>query len=222
MEIESWVLNMDMVADLLDPPPARDTTTYHVSDLINEAARVTGRAKYYTDEEPKDWQRNIMALGRITETVLRPTAAWLAEGKGMQLWAPVRPRVLDGVTGSPDGELVDDGPWSQVFPPAHELPRKGIVEFKSRNAGFSDPSKDWRYMCQVQAYCWMANCTVAWMPIMYFPRKLPPDTYTMMSEIQFTPLELADNWTLLLSMKPGLEEKGLGVTVTGLIKEAGG
>jgi hypothetical protein len=198
---------MDMVADLLDPPAPRDHSTHHVSDLINEAARVTGSAKWYPKEEPKDWQANIMALGRIIEPVLR---------------APVKPRVVDGVVGSPDGELVDDGPWSQLFPPPQKLERRGIVEFKSRNAEYSDPTQDWRYMRQCQAYCWMAGCTVVWMPIMYFPRKFPPNTYTMIHEIRYTPLELAENWQLLMSMKPGLEEKGEMVTVTGLVKEAGG
>ena len=185
--ISSTELSMSEAADLVDPPLERDETKDHVSALVNEAVRLTGHGKPY-DGEPTEWGWNIMALGRIVESVVRPIVQREAERRGWQFTSQVVSEV-DGIVGSLDGLLVSPNRT------------EAVVEVKSRHSSPSDPTENWRYMAQVQAYCMMALTTKAWMPILYLPRRGPPNAELHLYVVEFEPWELAENWQMLRNIR---------------------
>jgi len=185
--ISSVELSMSEAADLLDPPVERDDTKHHVSHLVNEAVRIIGNGKAY-DGEPTQWGWNIMALGRIAEAVVRPIVQREADKRGWRFTPQVVSEV-DGIVGSLDGLLVSDAGV------------EAVVEVKSRHSSPSDPRDNWRYMAQVQAYCRMAFTQVAWMPILYLPRRGPPNAELHLHVIQFEVQELVENWEMLRNIR---------------------
>ena len=185
--ISSQELSMSNLADLLDPPLERDETKDHVSSLVNEAVRITGNGRSYDDEPTREgW--NIMALGRIVEAVVRPMVRREAEKLGWQ-FEPQIVKEIDGIVGSLDGLL--------------SSPRdiEAVVEVKSRHSSPSDPTQNWRYMAQVQAYCMLSLTTTAWMPILYLPRRGAPNVELHLHIIQFEPWELIENWQMLRNIR---------------------
>jgi len=185
--ISSTELSMSEAADLLDPPAERDESKAHVSHLVNEAVRIIGNGKAY-DGEPTQWGWNIMALGRIVESVVRPIVQREAESRGWR-FSPQVVCEVDGIVGSLDGLLVSDAGV------------EAVVEVKSRHSSPSDPRDNWRYMAQVQAYCRMAFTQVAWMPILYLPRRGPPNAELHLHVIQFEVQELVENWEMLRNIR---------------------
>jgi len=181
------MLNLDFVADLADPPGYRDESVVHVSDLVSRAATLVGLPSY--SSETTEAQRNIMALGRLWEAMVRPTVKELAESEGLQ-FCPKEPRVMNGVVGSLDGTLIKKGePASRTY---------AVVETKSRWTDSGDPRDNFRWMAQVKAYCWMSMCTRAWMPVLYLPRRGPPNAEFVLHKLEFLPHELAENWQMLI------------------------
>ena len=180
-------MNLNYVADLADPPDYRDESVVHVSDLVSRAAKLVGLPSY--SSEPTEAQRNIMALGRLWEAMVRPTVKELAESEGLQ-FCPKEPRVMNGVVGSLDGILIKKGePASRTY---------AVVETKSRWTDSGDPRDNFRWMAQVKAYCWMSMCTRAWMPVLYLPRRGPPNAEFVLHKLEFLPHELAENWQMLI------------------------
>ena len=182
-------LNLDFVADLAAPPGHRDESVVHVSDLVSRAAKIVGLPTY--SSETTEAQRNIMALGRLWEAMLRPTGKELAEFEGLQFF-PTVSRTLNDVVGSLDGILVEEGTPDTAY---------AVVETKSRWANSGDPTTNWRWMAQVKAYCFMAMCTRAWMPVLYLPRKGPPNAEFALHKLEFLPHELAENWQMLIGAR---------------------
>ena len=188
------ILSMSEIADLLEPPEPRDQTRYHVSTLVNEAARVTGNT-YYVDAEPEPWQENIMAMGRILEYDLRVICHQRADEKGL-IFEPQLIRTLDDIIGTLDGILFSD-----------ELP-VAVVEMKTAWSQTRSPLENWRYMCQVMAYCKLAETTIAWMPIVNIPRgQGPPNVEARMYNIAFARGEINENWQLLINVRDSLIKK---------------
>ena len=188
MDVETVQLSMDHAADLADPPQTR-SSGLHVSELVNASAKLTGN-RWYGNDEPSDQQVNIMALGRLVEWMVRPAIHELAQEKGL-VFQPQQVLTVDDVTGSLDGILVSSEGGGV----------KAVVECKSRHASPEDPSSNWRYMAQGMAYCFMAVCTTLWMPIVYLPRRGPPNAEFMLHVIEFEPHELLENWTMLTNVK---------------------
>ena len=185
-------LDLDHTADLLDPPLDRNTSVEHVSDLIDRLAGLTGR-KQYGDEEPSDLGKRLMAMGRITETILRPTITEFAENKGWTAEFQCE-AVVEGVIGSLDGKLFSEPGTVEA-----------VVEMKSRSASpgdLMDVTNDthWRYQCQTMAYCFMTGCQTAYMPILWFPRGAP-DFQLKLYEIKYSIEDLLANWAALRNMR---------------------
>ena len=191
--LSSTDLDLGRTADLLDPQVHREEGD-HVSDLINRLAGLLGRHQYGDDPEPLG--ERLMAMGRISEAVLRPMISEVASLKGWHCEFQVVERV-DGVIGSLDGTVT--GPTGI----------EAVVEIKSRYAAPGDttfvgaPGKGdthWRYMCQTMAYCYMTACQTVWMPVLYFPRG-GPDVQLKLHVVHFEPQELVSNWNALLNMR---------------------
>lgn len=180
-------MTLDDVADLADPPQPRDNSQVHVSDLINKAAKVVGLPSY-SDAEPTAAQRNIMALGRLWEAMVRPMIQDLAIKEGLEFEAQ-RTCEVDRVVGSLDGVL-------RGTEGLH-----AVVETKSRWAESGDPTENWRWMAQVKAYCFMVVCTRVWMPVLYLPRRGPPNAEFVLHKLEFAPHELAENWQMLMGVR---------------------
>ena len=185
---------MSEIADLLEPPEPRDQTRYHVSSLVNEAARVTGNT-YYVDATPEPWQENIMAFGRILEYDLRVICHERAGEKGL-IFEPQIIMTLDSIVGTLDGILYDAASPSEAI---------AVVEMKTAWSQPRNPLENWRYMCQVQAYCKLAKCTEARMPVVNLPRSHgPPNVEARLYTISFSSSEIDENWNLLLNVRDTL------------------
>ena len=180
-------LSMSVAVDKFDPPEPRDHSKVHVSELINRAAKLTGMAPSY-DDEPTQEGWNIMALGRGVEALLRPMLIHEA-GKKEWLFRPQVVHTVDDIIGSLDGELHS---YQGI---------EAIVEMKSKHSSPGDPRENWRYMAQCQAYCKMAGATVAWMPVLYLPRRGPPNAELHLYQISFSESEIEDLWLTLKNCK---------------------
>ena len=188
------ILSMSEIADLLEPPEPRDQTRYHVSSLVNEAARVTGNT-FYVDKAPEQWQENIMAMGRILEYDLRVICHQRAGEKGL-VFEPQIIMTLDSIVGTLDGILYDAADPTQAI---------AVVEMKTAWSQPRNPLENWRYMCQVQAYCKLAKCTEARMPVVNLPRSHgPPNVEARLYTISFSQSEVDENWNLLLNVRDTL------------------
>ena len=190
MELEHIEVNLNEAADLADPPEPRDNSKLHVSTLVNRAAKLTGNP-WYEDKEPSPEGWNIMALGRIWEWASRPTVEAKAREMGLE-FHPQVVKEVDGIVGSLDGVL------SPSPAPAHTV---AVVECKSRHSSPGDPRDNWRYMAQSMAYCYMSGCTTLWMPVLYLPRRGPPDSPFHLYQIEFQPHEIVENWVMLRNVR---------------------
>ena len=182
-------LSMSQMVDRFDCPLPRDHSKVHVSELINRAAKLTGLDRVYEDDPPQEiW--NIMALGRGVEAILRPTIIHEA-GKRQWLFKHGEQTVhtVDGIIGSLDGELHS---YQGI---------EAIVEMKSKHSSPNDPRENWRYMTQCKAYCHMSGCSTAWMPVLYLPRRGPPNVELHLYQITYSDVEIADTWAMLKNCK---------------------
>ena len=193
---EPIVLNMEKMAEYLDPSAPRDPDMFHVSTLVNEAARLAGRKKdYYPDSEVT----NIMSFGRIAEYIMR-VPVWEECDKtnstfDMQV---IEKNTKENIVGTLDGIIrAKDEP----FP-------RAIVEIKSKYSNVTSPLDNWRYMAQVMAYLKLAHATVCWMPILYFPRN-EPDVQARLFKIRFDVSEIDANWNLLLNARDALIDESI-------------
>ena len=190
MELEHLDITLNEAADWADPPPPRDNSRLHVSTLVNRAAKLTGNP-WYEDKEPTQEGRNILALGRIWEWASRPAIGERARAEGLEFIAQVV-REVDGIVGSLDGVL------SPALSPDHTV---AVVECKSRHSSPGDPRANWRWMVQSMAYCYMTGCTTLWMPVLYLPRRGPPDSPFHLYRIEFEPHQLVENWVMLRNLR---------------------
>ena len=188
--LETITLDLNLAADLVDPPQDRDHSVEHVSDLINKLAGIVGRRTYEGEPTEEAWR--MMAMGRISEAVLRPIITHQAEKEGLT-FIPQQVMVCDDVVGSLDGLLVS---------PAG---REAVVEIKSRYASPGDPTNNandthWRYMLQTMSYAYMARVSKAWLVGLYFPRGAP-GVELKLHRIEFSVPELIENCQLLRNLR---------------------
>lgn len=191
MSLTTEILSLPEAANLWDEPQPRDADHWHVTDLINEAAKVINPKYHYPDDHTEN---GIMALGRIWECAIRPYVEDKAVSEGYKFSRQVIVS-RDDVIGTTDGILE---------PKSHKGKRK-VVEIKSRHSSPADPTHHWRWMAQVKAYCAITGCTEAWMPVLYLP-KSPPDAVLLLHRLKFTDKEIDDWWTILLSVKESLDK----------------
>ena len=175
------------LSEVLDPPGERATDKAHVTDLI---ARVLGDKRGDFASLPQN-VHNIMAMGRIWESVVRVDVAKAALDVGL---VPSGPQVLelDGIIGSLDGSVCDLE-HGMVIP-------KCVVEVKCRFSPASNPRDNKRYMYQGKSYCWMLGVEELWMPILNISTR-PPNAEYVLYKMRFSRLELEENWRMLVNMK---------------------
>ena len=193
---EPIVLNMEKMAEYLDPSAPRDPDMFHVSTLVNEAARLAGRDKDYY---PDSGVNNIMSFGRIAEYIMR-VPVWEECNKAklsfdMQV---ILKDSKENIVGTLDGLI---SPEDEPYP-------RAIVEIKSKYSNVTSPLDNWRYMAQVMAYLKLAHTTVCWMPILYFPRG-EPDVQARLFKIRFDVSEIDANWNLLLNARDALIDESI-------------
>ena len=196
-------IEMGHLADMIAPPRVRDEKLFHVSNLVNEAARIIGGAiekDYYypPDQEKEDWVWNIMAMGRISESFLRVVIEEECKKNNSVFEEQVIKGDEDeGIVGTLDG----------IIRPEGESTPLAIVEMKSKYSSIQSPLENWRYMAQVKSYLKLTHCTVAWMPIIYFPRKGPPNVEVRLWKMRFDPSEIEENWSLILNARDNVMDE---------------
>lgn len=187
-DLHTESIPLSTVADLLDPPLPRDETLPHVTGLLRLGQQIL-RGKN-GDSTPSTHDRDLMAMGRIWEAVVRPDIHRRAAELGMQFQPQVILRA-DNIIGSLDGliEIVSpSGPISLA-----------VVECKLRFARIDDPRGS-NWMDQVRAYCHMAGVVTAWMPVLYLPRGEPGAEYRL-HKLNFTQQEIGETWEMLRNLK---------------------
>jgi len=180
-EFTSEARSLPELADFLDPPPPRDLSKPHVSDLIYKAMM---QESDIVDQRVE----GIMALGRIWEWVVRPDVERVVKEEGLIY---VRPFTMecDGVIGSLDGAA-----YNGSTPVA-------VLETKLRfSKSFGDIRDYRRYMLQDKAYCHILKCSEAWMPVLHVGNR-PPMAEYWWYRLRFTEVEIEENWRMLMNMK---------------------
>ena len=184
MEISTEALDMEIVADLFDPPQPRNEDSWHVSTLLNEWARMEPKKIRGFDGPINQGTLNIMAFGRLLEPTLRPIMAQRAGENGLDFVPSPDPMTVDGIIGTFDGlfQTLDGTPVS-------------IVEIKSRHTAPHqlDPENkgDFRYLAQVMSYCYMVKVLDALMPVVSVLQGRPE---IHLQTLKFTQEELDYNW----------------------------
>ena len=184
MEISTEALDMEIVADLFDPPQPRDHDSWHVSTLLNEWARIEPDKIKGFNGPINQGTRNIMAFGRLLEPTLRPIMAQSAGENGLDFVPSPKPKTVDGIIGTFDGlfQTLDGTPVS-------------IVEIKSKHTSPHqlDPEDkgDFRYLAQVMSYCHMVGVLDALMPVLSVVQFRPE---IHLQTLKFTQEELDYNW----------------------------
>ena len=184
MEISTEALDMEIVADLFDPPQPRDHDSWHVSTLLNEWARIEPDKIRGFNGPINQGTLNIMAFGRLLEPTLRPIMAQRAGENGLDFVPSPDPMTVDGIIGTFDGlfQTLDGTPVS-------------IVEIKSRHTAPHqlDPENkgDFRYLAQVMSYCYMVGVLDALMPVVSVLQGRPE---IHLQTLKFTQEELDYNW----------------------------
>ena len=184
MEISTEALDMEIVADLFDPPQPRDHDSWHVSTLLNEWARMEPDKIRGFNGPINQGTLNIMAFGRLLEPTLRPIMAQRAGENGLDFVPSPDPMTVDGIIGTFDG----------LFQPLDGTP-VSIVEIKSRHTAPHqlDPENkgDFRYLAQVMSYCYMVKVLDALMPVVSVIQGRPE---IHLQSLRFTQEELDYNW----------------------------
>ena len=184
MEISTEALDMEIVADLFDPPQPRDHDSWHVSTLLNEWARIEPDKIKGFNGPINQGTRNIMAFGRLLEPTLRPIMAQRAGENGLDFVPSPDPMTVDGIIGTFDGlfQTLDGTPVS-------------IVEIKSRHTAphqlAPENKGDFRYLAQVMSYCYMVKVLDALMPVVSVLQGRPE---IHLQTLKFTQEELDYNW----------------------------
>ena len=193
MEISTEALDMEIVADLFDPPQPRDHDSWHVSTLLNEWARMEPDKIRGFNGPINQGTLNIMAFGRLLEPTLRPIMAQRAGENGLDFVPSPKPKTVEctdsnglkyGIIGTFDGlfQTLDGTPVS-------------IVEIKSRHTAPHqlDPENkgDFRYLAQVMSYCYMVKVLDALMPVVSVLQGRPE---IHLQTLKFTQEELDYNW----------------------------
>jgi len=200
MNIESVQLDLQNVADTFNPPAFRNESKIHVSDLRDALLETLGLRKEEEDDLPQ-WVKNLGSFGLIWEKVLWEVAQCEAIERGLvfdhgdSFHGPLVLEV-DSVVGSLDGII-------------HNGPPVAVWECKTRWKDVELPTENERYMIQAKAYCWMAGVTQCWFPVLNIGGR-PPDMTQWLHIIDFTAMELMENWQSLLRMKPMVERKKYG------------
>jgi len=184
VEISTEALDMEIVADLFDPPQPRNEDSWHVSTLLNEWARIEPDKIRGFNGPINQGTLNIMAFGRLLEPTLRPIMAQRAGANGLDFVPSPDPMTVDGIIGTFDGlfQTLDGTPVS-------------IVEIKSRHTAPHqlDPENkgDFRYLAQVMSYCYMVKVLDALMPVVSVLQGRPE---IHLQTLKFTQEELDYNW----------------------------
>ena len=202
-------LCFERVVDYLDKPEPRDETQFHVSSLVNEAARMNDwrdplnktKCQWYDPLSPKVPAFTSLAnMGRVVEYMFRPIIHELV-GMGDLTFNPQVNAYKDGIIGTLDGIIYRD----------NEDEPLAIVEMKSRWAKPHDPRTNLKWMSQVMAYLYMQEneCTTAWMPIMFLPRPTEDSNWvthiqTFLYKLEASMDEQKANWNLLLNARAAL------------------
>jgi len=180
-------LNLEDVADALDPPKPRDTDRWHVSNLIESAQLITkGDIRYH---EYEGVPKGIMSMGRIWEAVADTyTQKWVAGHIGYY-WSNVVAE-KDDVVASLDGILL--------------LPEKcfHVVEIKLRFTANTDIP--FRHQQQLLAYCAIISTDLACYVDLHLTSN-PPSAEGAMRFLKFTQQEIVENWQMITATKAYLE-----------------
>ena len=197
MEISTEALDMEIVADLFDPPQPRNEDSWHVSTLLNEWARIEPDKIKGFNGPINQGTLNIMAFGRLLEPTLRPIMAQRAGENGLDFVPSPDPMTVDGIIGTFDGlfQTLDGTPVS-------------IVEIKSRHTAphqlDPDNKGDFRYLAQVMSYCYMVKVLDALMPVVSVLQGRPE---IHLQTLKFTQEELDYNWHKLQVARTNYETR---------------
>lgn len=193
MEIyKTELLNLEDVADALDPPKPRSTGRWHVSNLLESAKLITkGDTRYH---EYEGVPLGIMSMGRIWEAAADAyIAKWATERGGF--YSPNIVAEKDDIMASLDGAIYL--PEGNVY----------VVEIKLRFTANTDIP--FQHRQQVLAYCAIYRTNLVCYVDLHLTSN-PPRAEGAMRFLKFTQQEIDENWQMIIQTKAYLESNGYG------------
>lgn len=187
-ELEIIQIPLMEVAEVLDPSQPRSEGN-HITELIQLHNKAAGKRYYDDSSSPSPEVLDIMAFGRIWEWALRGYLTHKAPEWGFDGIIFSFETERDGIYGSLDGLFV--GQDNAV-----------VDETKARFTGPNDnfPLGHHQYPMQIKSYCKMVGTTRACMPVLHVESK-PPRAQFYVYWIEFSQLEIDENWQLLLNRR---------------------
>lgn len=178
---------------LVESGPPRTTDRAHVSQIVRGLVALTDGVK--EDDDPREgdpglWSRLKVrfGIGFIWEELLSMAYAWMCGNRPGEF-------ELDGIVGSPDG--ID---WTGDVPVVEEYKCTWKSSCRSGTKDPNPPTDNLRYMLQVKAYCRMVETTRARMRILHVNGNYRDrEPVYRVWEIDFTPLEIAENWEMMVN-----------------------
>lgn len=206
MEIQSTQLDLQVVADTFSPPHHRNESKVHVSELRDALLETLGKGQKKDEDELPQWVKNLGNFGIIWEKVLWDVAECEAIERGLTFrHQPAIVIEVDGIIGSLDGLLIKERYVNGSFNMVDTIP-VAVWECKTRWKAQELPTENDKYMIQAKAYCWMVGVTQCWFPVLNLGGR-PPDMTQWLHIVDFTAIELMENWKALLNMKPMVERR---------------
>lgn len=200
MEIQSIQLDLQEIAADFHPPTDRDESKVHVTDLRDALLETLGLQK--REEKLPQWVKNLGSFGTIWEKVIYSQIR-------SQVWSDAPPErhfqgaltlETDDVIGSLDGLITERYRGGKPL---------AVWENKTRWKAVELPTDNDKYMIQAKAYCWMAGCSQCWFSVLNISAR-PPNMVQWLHVIDFTAMELMENWQSLMHMKPMVERQKYG------------
>lgn len=192
MNISTSPVGLSQVADCLrGSPDQRDPSGYHVTDLYWSAQQIA-KGK---DKPDYSEMEGLAQMGFIWEYAVRP---WIslkfAYPDNIAVFSPVFE--LDGVKASLDALIYRLSP---------DAPPNPLVIDAKLKFGKLKPVEDYpHWMWQLKAYCKMTQATEAALVVLNILER-PPRCVASRHTIQFTQVEIEENWSSLINTKRHLE-----------------
>ncbi len=194
-DLETIEITLEEVVDQLVTHPYRTPSPFHATAMIDKALEISGGKK--KNFNPDDFP-GVDQLGHLWEFAVRPWVRWYVESLGWKVtFALEMPK--DGIILSLDGIAFNPQAPSQ----------RAVIETKSRWTPKYLPTDRFRDMSQVKSYCYAAGTTNVWMPVLRIS-STPPQATVRLHVLNFSQVEIAENWEMMMNTKREMEKRGTG------------
>lgn len=183
LELKEMELSIDMFPRRKDGEDPVRSKGVHLTDIIKDLMEVSGISKTVSGTM---WGNDELELAAQTGFIWEDFLSMVLKDR---LPCRIGEVELDGIIMSPDGIEFDNN--EEVV-----LSEYKLVWSSSRRP----PTDNWKWMSQIKGYCKGLNLVKVNMYILYLNGDWkPPMPQYKGFQIEFTPLEIQENWEMLLN-----------------------